>query len=188
MAKVKWLNAIIFGLICISSTSVFALDVKVDAMAGYFSIDAKTNQASGSVSNIGSYLVSVSLPFAHQFDLNVGYSLIMSKGIGGDLAYGIDAGVNYFPFTPSTSIKAIDDKSFLQVSPLIKPFFGISFHQRQYQSVQTNYAGFGLSVGMERKINAAFDLKLMTRYVSLIGPQSAQASELIFMGGISYGF
>ena len=65
---------------------------------------------------------------------------------------------------------------------------GRRIHQRQFQSVNSNYAGFGLNLGFERSMDRIFDLKGLVRYSVLGGPGSANATEILILGGITFPF
>jgi hypothetical protein len=162
---------------------------KLDLMTGYFDLNAKVGQQEGQVSAIGAYKISYAQNvFSDHLDLEIGYTLLMSETFGGDLAYGIEAGLNYYPFTPSTSIEGRSQNASLEITPLWRPFVGTSFNQRQAQSTNSGYAGFGVVVGTERALNSYFDLKTMVRYTFLSGARAATANELTVFVGITMPF
>lgn len=161
---------------------------KVDILAGGYSLSASTDEASGSASGLGGYKINYSFNLLNNLDMTVGYSIIMSNTFGGDLGFGFDFEFNYFPLTPSIPINSKSTKSFMTVKPLWRPLVGICFHQRQFQSVNSNYAGFGLNLGFERSMDRIFDLKGLVRYSVLGGPGSANATEILILGGITFPF
>ena len=153
---------------------------KLDLMAGYFNLEAEVGDQSGSVATVGAYRVSYAQPlFSEKIDLELGYTLLMSNTFGGDLAYGIEAGINFFPFTPSESYEGRSKNAALEIKPIWRPFVGTGFSQRQAQSTNSGYAGFGFLVGVERSIENYFDIKGLVRYSLLSGPRSATANEMV---------
>ncbi|MCB0391396.1 MAG: hypothetical protein KDD58_08895 [Bdellovibrionales bacterium] len=182
LRKIILLNLFFF----LASQNVFA--GKIDLLTGPFNLQAKVNNQQGSVSTLGAYKFSYYLDVTPQLQLGAGYTVMMSNTVGGDLAYGIDVGINYFPFTPGGPVSSNTLNSQLNVNPLWRPFVGGSFHQRQAQSTESSYAGFGVTVGTERALDYFFDLKAMLRYVILSGPNGATANETTVFIGASMPF
>lgn len=168
------------------STTVYA--GKFDFLTGPFSLNAKVNNQEGGVSAIGAYNIAYMLDLSPNVQLGAGYTVLMSNTFGGDLAFGIDAGLYYFPLTPAGQIDAKSVNSLLKIKPLWRPFVGGSFHQRQAQSTESSYAGFGVSVGVERALDYFFDLKINLRHVLLSGPNASTATETTFFIGASMPF
>jgi hypothetical protein len=157
-------------------------------MGGLFSLGAQTGSASGTASNLGCYRVGFGMPVSTHFDVNVGYTLIMSEIIGGDLAFGLDLGTNYFPLTQTGAYELSTGTTMVAHEELWRPYVGLWFHQRQFQSVRTNYSGFGLATGFERALRFPFDYKIELRYTSLVGASGATATEINFVGGLTLRF
>ncbi len=76
----------------------------------------------------------------------------------------------------------------MSVNQLWRPFIGVGFLQRQFQSVQNSYAGFGASVGTERALNTAFGLKFFMRYATMGGSDESKATEITIFSGITFKF
>lgn len=161
---------------------------KFDLMAGAFALEAKTSRQTGSASNLGAYKLNYATGVGKGIDISVGYSVIMSGTIGGDISFGFDLGLEYFPFSSSGRLRLSGPNRLMTIRPLWRPFVGMSFHQRQFQSVETNYAGFGVTVGTERSLDAPFDAKIMGRYLLLAGPNLSEATEMTVMAGLTYAF
>ncbi|MCB9024684.1 MAG: hypothetical protein H6625_00065 [Bdellovibrionaceae bacterium] len=176
----------IFLAIFFISTSVYA--GKFDLLTGPFSLKAKVNDQEGGVSTVGAYNITYMLDLLPSLQLGAGYTVLMSNTFGGDLAFGIDAGLYYFPLTPSGQVDAKSINALLNIKPLWRPFVGGSFHQRQAQSTESSYAGFGVSLGVERALDYFFDLKLNLRHVLLSGPNGSTATETTFFIGASMPF
>lgn len=157
-------------------------------MVGAFSLNATTNEGSGSIANLGNYSITYSSNITDHFELGLGYSLFMTGVVGGDLGYGIDASVNYFPLTYSSRYSENSINSNVSISSLWRPFVGASFHQRQFQSVNSSYAGFGVSAGTEVALDMSFDFKAYMRYIALSGPNDASATQMDFLLGITFPF
>lgn len=157
-----------------------------DILAGLYDISAKTSTAEGNASNLGAYSIGYSHNLNPQVTLNAGYSLIMSGTIGGDLSFGFDMGATYYPITPSNTSVSESGLSTMVINHKYRPFIGLSFHQRQYQSVKSNYAGFGLNLGSTYDINKKYDLKALFRYITLTGPQTSTAQEMVILIGVNF--
>lgn len=184
--RTKWLRLLV--IIGALLTGPASRANKFDLSAGYYSLTAKTSSASGNSAGLGGYKLTYSFDLFRGLQLALGYSLIMSNTVGGDLGYGLDLGFEYFFLTPPQSVQGSSPSAFMSVSPLWRPFVGTSFHQRQFQSVRTNYAGFGVSAGVERSLDAPFDAKAQIRYSALTGPGSSTATELMALLGLVYTF
>ncbi len=184
--RIMWLKHKLLLVFILLSTSAHAS--KMDILTGGYSLAAKTSQTDGSTTGAGAYRFNYGLNILKGLDIAIGYTLIMSQVIGGDMGFGFDLGFEYFPLTPSTNLKALTTDSMLSVKPLWRPFVGTGFSQRQFQSVSTNYAGFHLSVGVERALEYGFDFKGILKYSTLTGPQSASATEIIIGAGITFPF
>ena len=172
-------------LITMLPTFAFAAG-KVDVLAGAFSINAKSGNASSSVAGLGAYMLDYRISFWSNFDLIVGYSIDASKGIGGDLAFGPDFGILYFPLTHSDVITASSDTVVVDFQDHIKPYVGGSFHQRQYQSTNSTYAGFGGSLGSEFNFWKSFSVRAEIRDIVFAGPSGATANEINALVGFTF--
>lgn len=180
------------GLFVLAFLSVYpnqAWSGKLDLLTGYFDLEASVGDKKGQVSAVGAYKLSYAQSlFSPNLEIDLGYTLLMSSTFGGDLAYGVEAGVNYYPFSPASVYEGRSKTSAVSINPLWRPFVGGNFSQRQAQSTNSGYAGFGLVVGTERAIDQFFDLKGLVRYSFLSGPRSAIARELTVFIGITLPF
>lgn len=161
---------------------------KLDVMGGYFSLLAKTKEKSGSVDNFGAYQLNFRYAVTHFMEVAIGYSLIASKTFSGDFGFGPDIGLIYFPFTSANPISAATENVHYTSYELFKPYLTTAFHQRQYQSIQSSYAGFGFGAGSEVYWKSNMSFKVEIRYLPLGGPDSAISNELDFLGGITFTF
>lgn len=162
---------------------------KLDLFAGFFNLEAETSTQKGSASALGAYKVAYATPmFTDSLELSLGYTLLMSNTVGGDLVYGVEAAAVYYPLTPSSSFVGQSDNAVLELNAIWRPLVGLSFNQRQAQSTNSGYAGFGVILGAERSLDLNFDLKMMFRYTFLSGPKSATANETTALIGVTVPF
>lgn len=157
---------------------------KLDFMLGGFQINASTDTGSGTMTG-GSYLLAYRYPVSTSLELGLGYSLNASDMIGGDLGYGPDLGISYFPMTATQTIEFRNADTSIRISDLWRPYLSVSFHQRQFQSSQSSYGGFGGAVGTEYQIRSDFSLKGEIRILNLSGPNNNTATEINGLIGVS---
>lgn len=160
---------------------------KFDFSVGYFRLNAETDKGKGSVSNIGAYQMLYRRAVQSQLEVALGYSLVVSKVYTGDMGFGPDLGLIYFPFSLASSYHFESQNTYVSASEIWKPYGGISFHQRQYQSTQSSYAGFSVGAGVEYLWSSSFSMKGELRSLQMTGPQS-KAGEIDALVGISLPF
>jgi hypothetical protein len=168
--------------------SINAYANKFDIMAGMYSFNGSANGKSSALSGFGVYEISYLQPFFNHFEANLGYSFTMTNVIGGDYSYGPKLGLNYFPFNFSSNEKILLNNKSIEVQDFYRPYVGIAFNQRQYQSAKTSYAGFGFSVGCEKYINEKFTLKSEVKLNSYTGASNATASEINILAGLVFNY
>lgn len=163
-------------------------DFKLDTLFGYYSLTAETNSGSGKLAALGLYNFYVRKSFVPRFDFGIGYTLQMSKSFFGDVSYGPDLGFYYFPVSNATPLYANNSNTQFYLNESYKPYVGINFHQRNYQSAKSSYAGFSIIAGCEFDIGYKFSLNSQIRYLDLSGPQNSKAKDLNFLGGLTFWF
>lgn len=174
--------------ILIASAPLHALKIEV-AGGGYsFSATKNRNRTTKSISGFGSYRIGVQVPFFNQFAADVGYSLLATNAISGDLAFGFDIGILYFPLSPVSDLKIRTESVTANFQSRWRPFVGIAFHQRNFQSTSSQYAGTGLRLGAELQITSSLSLTGSIRYMQLGGPNQSEAHELDVLAGALFGF
>ncbi len=178
--------AITFILTLLTITPVLA--GKIDAMFGYYSLTAKSSRSSGAISGLGSYKIGYFQNFYKNFEAGVGYTVIMSDIVGGDMEYGLDIAINYFPVSSSSTKVFNNTDMSVKVYDLWRPYVGAGFAQRQIQSVKVSYAGFALQGGVERRVDGALSLKSELRMVSLVGETQGEATEVNMFVGLSFSW
>ncbi len=176
----------LMALLAIAPSSAFAS--KFSVSAGAYDITAETTRSDGSIRNLGVYQLSFRFPIIRQLELGVGYSVAMSGVVGGDLAFGVDLGLQYYPVTSAEGITWSSDSASFQMNELWRPYVGLGFHQRQVQAIQTSYAGFGLSLGVERVLREMISARGEVRALQMSGTSSSSAREFDVMLGLVIGF
>ena len=150
---------------------------KISAHFGFYDIRAESQSSSGNTSVLalqrpGSYQLQAQFRLLEPLEIGIGYSLFYSKIIAGDMGFGPDISLIYFPKTAGSrqtwsqeglSVKALENW---------RPFISGSFHQRQFQSIQTSYSGFGLQVGLEWAQNEQWGYVVKGGAQTLVGPGS----------------
>ena len=186
--KVRALTAAVSVLLAV--ISVPAMAGKLDLTAGAYTFGASNsnNNSTKSISGVGSYQIAFRNGFLNRFEYEIGYSLIATDVIGGDLSFGVDLGINYFPFTPSHDVVAKTAETTAVFQNIWRPFIGVSFDQRNFQSTSSQYAGGGAKIGTEYQLENRLSVKALLRYLSLAGPNKSLATQIDFMAGLTYQF
>ncbi len=175
------------GLIAILG-SPRAQAFSLDLLAGVFQIQAQTESAKGSVENLGAYRLGFNKRLRDRVEISLGYTLVASKTLGGDLAYGFDFGGRYFPLERSSDVDIKTPQAQVVIRELWRPYVSAGFHQRQIQSIRTNYAGFGLGFGVVKNVSKQLSFNGELRYIMLTGPGGSEAQELTLTGGVRVPF
>ncbi len=161
---------------------------KFDIGFGYYQVTAKTNTGSGSTSGPGLYQLNFRRALTPRLELAIGYTIYFSSLVSGDSGSGLDLGGNYYPFSSAGPIESSDPGAKMEFEELWRPYVGATFNQRNFQSVQTTYTGFGLIVGVERVLNAKMNLNTDARYIKLNGPKGSNGTELDLAVGVGFKF
>lgn len=161
---------------------------QMDLKFGAFDLSAHTATQRGGVSNLGSYAIMYHHLISNRLSFGVGYSVLMSDVVGGDLAFGPDIGLFWFPLSRNAPLEFGSERTQVIIKELWRPFVGASFHQRQFQSVHSSYAGFGGSAGVTFAYSMDFDLKAEARYIKFAGPREATATEMNLFSGLVFSF
>lgn len=188
MRPSRVLRQIAVILVLAFATASAEANNKLDIATGFYSLTGKTKTSSGSKSGIGAYRIGYRRSISPRVDLGLGYNLLYSSIVGGDAAFGLDVGLTYFPFGLSGMETYERNGQRLVLQPDFRPFVGFSFNQRNVQSVQTSYSGFGIAVGAEKTWNGSTSLTTTLRYNTLSGSKSATATIIDFLVGLAFGF
>jgi hypothetical protein len=172
-----------------------ALGDQYEISGGYFQIEAVTSENKATVSNAGLIELAYCIEFTSSIALKPGYSLYLfpASGAGSDIGYGLDIGLKWYPFSQAPVFRISSGGTRWTYAEIIRPYLVLSFHQRQYQSIQSSYAGLGLSVGSEFVLPLSF---LRSLYgvvdfssIDLNGPLNSTITETQYTFGIgSYLF
>lgn len=176
---------LLLGAACGLATTTHASQTsKVDAQFGYFSLTAKNSQGSSTISNLSLLDLTFALPVHRQVDFCVGYSLYALNGSSVELGFGPNLGVRYFPLTASGTETYAFGNSVLKQFEIFRPFVALFFHQRQFQTVQSSFAGIGLSAGTEYAFTNTTFLTGAMNYRYLKGPLQSRIVETSLTLGV----
>lgn len=178
----------LFLLLTSHATVAMAGKLVVSAGAYNFSVENQSNRVSASISGVGSYQISYRHLMNQNIELDFGFSLLATETFSGDLAFGVDIGVNYFPFTNAGHISAESGVAHMYLNNRWRPFVGGSFNQRNFQSTSSQYAGFGLKGGTEYQVVDDLCVHTTLRYLFLGGPNQASANQIDLLGGLVFQF
>ncbi len=176
----------IFVLFILLVPNAFA--VKFEAATGGYSFSAKTSNGSGSIGGVGIYRIAYYLPVLRQLEAGIGYTFMASQIVTGDLGFGYDLSLKYFLLSSIEPDFLTTKNSVAFINPKLRPFVGIGFYQRQFQSVGTAYGGVGIKAGSEFAYNKRMSLISDIRYVTYVGPESSEATEISIVFGIALHF
>ncbi len=179
------LKSTLLLLLFLGSTT-YAAGGKVVASYGYFAIDAKTADTSSSISNPSAFHLGYLQPKWNNWEFKIGYSVLLADFSGSDMGYGVDAGINYYPVSDAGDEKFTSGPVTVYRYQIWRPFVGMSFNQRSFQSIRNSYAGFGFSAGTERYFNEDINFRAEARYVSLTGSSESEATETSLWLGIVF--
>lgn len=165
---------------------------KVNLDLGFYSIKAvaPSGSTTGSIdlSSPGAYSLSANFAIRPQIELSPGYTVFYSKIFRGDMGFGPDFYLHYFPVTSGSGLKVSQgDISYFETEH-IRPFVSFSFHQRQFQSVQSSYSGFGICLGSELQWTKISSLRTMFRTMSLAGPSGGTMNYMDLLVGYQMHF
>ncbi len=171
--------------IVLMSTSVFSAE-KISVTGGFFSIDATAGQQSSSISSPSAFHIGYQKTFADNLEFKIGYSLLLADFSGSDLGYGVDVGLNYYPLSAAADEKYTDENLTVKTYETWRPFVGLAFNQRNFQSVRNSYAGMGINVGAERYHNEKMNWVGEIKYTSLGGSNESEATEMQLVLGVVF--
>lgn len=172
------------GLIPINANAL-----KIEALAGAYSLTAEVGATKYSKTGLGSYRIGLLIPMIEKVDLSLSYNLNVSGVVTGDYGYGFDMGLDYYPLSYANSSTVFNDESrSVIIQDTWKPFVGLYFSQRQFQSVRASYAGFSLGGGFEKSWNSNFSLKFMIKGSSLAGPSKSTSVLVDGLAGLVFSY
>ena len=182
--KITWLKLITFLLL----TSQPSYAQKLSLGFGAYSVSAKVNNEKTSVSNLGAYKIQYHSKILEQFELLLGYNIIIQDIVTGDKSFGPTLGISFYPLGSKTVTQtALDNFSFTNIKKL-NPYIYAGFSQRQYQSVRSSYSGFAFGGGSEMGLSKEFSIFGDFQYSILDDPNAGEATEILLTVGIMYNY
>jgi hypothetical protein len=157
---------------------------RLDFSYGYFAINAKTKDNSSNVSAPYAANLAYLYPFKEKTQLNIGYTVLFTDVSGTDKGYGVNLGVNYFPLHSAKNETLKNEYFEVERNTKWKPYVGLGFYQREFQSIKNSYAGLGLSTGVEHYFDKFMSFKGEIRTIALSGSNDSSASELNAFVGV----
>jgi len=177
----KSLLSLFLILFCFKAMAVGRLDLSY----GYFSINSKTADKTSSISSPIATNLAYLYPINEKIQLNFGYTVLFTDFAGSDKAYGVNLGFNYFPILSAKNEVFKNELIDIERFSDWKPYLGLGFYQREFQSIKNSYAGLGLNTGVERYFNKLMSFKAELRTIALTGSNESSATELnAFLGVI----
>lgn len=164
----------------------FAAGDKLTVKAGYFSIAASTGEQTTTISNPSAFHLGYQRSITDALEFRIGYALLLADFTGSDLGYGLDVGANYYFLSSAADGAYRDSAVSVTTHELWRPFAGVSFNQRNFQSVRNSYAGLGLNAGAERYHNDKMNWVGEVKYTSLGGSNESEATELQLLFGVVF--
>lgn len=194
LMKKKWkmMRITLLKQIFILLTFVLSAEVvhaqKLSLGFGAYSINAKVGANETTVSNLGAYRIQYHSKIQEQFELLLGYNILIEKIYNGDKAFGPFVGFSYYPYGSTTvSQSSVSNISISNIKQL-NPYVYAGFNQRQYQSVKATYSGFSFGGGAEMGWNKEIAFFSDIQYAVLDGPNEGAASEFMGIAGIMYNY
>lgn len=157
---------------------------KMAVSAGYYNLSASTSDTKVNLQNIGLFRFSYLLPIFDRFEFNAGYSLYVLGSSDIDLGFGPDFGFSYFYLSRNDATRFDNGSVSLKSYEIWRPFVGVQFSQRQYQSVQASYAGLNLNTGTDYSLTERMAVRATATYQMLKGPLSSKVKEFSLVGGL----
>jgi hypothetical protein len=157
-------------------------------VTGGFLVKATSTTTNGSLANLGAFHAAYEHQIIPGWELSAGYTILVSGLISGDMAFGVDLGINYYPFSASEPYRFVDNTHSFVSTDLWRPYIGAYFAQRQFQVVQSGYAGAGVAVGVERALADDYSLKVIVRHLFFAGASSTTAAETTVLAGVTFSF
>jgi len=186
--------SIVFVMSLLFAQSSWAKKINFDF--GFFNITAKPPATSGSsarrgtlsLSGPGAYSLSGSVAVLPSVELGAGYTIFYSDFIAGDMGFGPDFFVSWFPLNEGsgTTVDAYDLKAF-EIQKF-RPFVHASFHQRQFQSSDSGFSGFGIGGGLEMSLDANKSVRATLRSMSLVGSSQSTFDYMDVLIGFQFNF
>lgn len=172
-------------ILVINTTSVYA---QIQSEIGAFYLDVNTSTNTDQIFNLGLINVNYKHNIADDISFYIGYSLYISDYANIELGYGPNLGILYFPLGQTNKININTNNILWKTNSIWVPFVGLYFGQRQYQSVQSQYAGIGIIAGIEYAYSDTLQWIANIKYLNLYGPYKSYIKEFNIMFGPQFIF
>lgn len=161
---------------------------KFEVGAGFYSFSAsnKRNDTSNTISGVGAYRLAYRHPLFDQWEFDAGYSLTASQTFSGDLAFGVDLGLNYYPWTLNGPQTLTGEGVLASFDDRWRPYVGFAFQQRNFQSTSSQYAGGGFKIGAEYFWTNRTYFHSSLRASALGGPNQSTAQQTEILFGLTF--
>jgi hypothetical protein len=180
-----WMTAVVASGAC---DEAVASQNKFDVGFGYYNVTAKTSTSSGSTSGPGLYNFNFRRTLSNHVEIAIGYTIYFTGLVSGDSGSGLDIGMNYYPLTFSGPVEAIGTAAKIELEEIWRPYIGASFNQRNFQSVQTTYSGFGAVLGIERFLTTKTNINGSGKLIQLSGPRKSTGTEMDIALSVGFKF
>jgi uncharacterized membrane protein YeiB len=182
----KQLSQFAFLLLLTPTIAVSAAEFHL--VTGGFLVQASSTTRTGTITNLGAFHGAYERRILPSLELSAGYTILVSGIITGDLSFGLDLGVNYYPFSDSEPFRYVDSNRRLVSTDIWRPYIGAYFAQRQFQVIQSGFAGGGFALGVERALSEGYSLKVIFRHLFFGGTATTSAAETTLLAGITFSF
>ncbi len=191
--RIKRLKGI-FLLALIWSCAISYSDPLIQSVGGLLyggayslSGQSATNR-SVNLSGIGSYLAQVDLSFKDHYRASFGVNYLLSDAFAGDVAWGINAGLKYFPWSLNSTKEEKFQGIEINLTDQFRPYVGVNFKNLQFNAIlSTTYTGFGGLVGLHYVLNPTFYLVGEAQYNMLTGSSKNSLTEINILFGVGFG-
>jgi hypothetical protein len=186
-SPVKWAGGVAFWLALAAAAGALgnALPARADSLslsAGTYSLSARAPSGKeASASGVGTYNLQYSYDGFPHVALQAGYTLIMSGGVGGDLANGLEFGASYYPLSENGTRTWKELDNLVRSGEVWRPYGGLAFLQRQVES--SSYSGFVAKAGVERSLNYPWSLKAEVKRSAYSSSSKFSSVEMSLMVG-----
>lgn len=155
-----------------------------NADAGYYSLEARTSNGTAKLENIGVYRLAYEMNVSNHISFRPGYTLYALGTSYSDLGYGLDIEGVFYPLTNTRTERFHEGGVNWEYRGFWHPYTILSFHQRQYQSIQSTYAGLGIGFGVALSIFQNMNAHVEAKGLGLKGPSGSRVGEVQILGGI----
>lgn len=141
-----------------------------------------------SLTRLGSYQLAGDLDLNKNLVAQIAYSLVFSRTIGGDMGFGPCLRFFYYPQGRVESLQIQSDYLFAELWPKQAWFISAGFHQMQFQSTESSYAGPSVGGGYEWLLKEGLGALLRVEYQNLRGPNQIALQYFDVSGGLTFYF